>query len=402
MSAPAEDFFVSLDDDFDFSRIVVGEPTTHSFTKGETTIEWTTSDVWVEGPNGEHLPVYFEFAEQNFWGISGNWPLGTDPEDQTLDTIKGFQIAYPLTSLATVKNPTPAEAKTRQILDNIWEISVDAMKRFCSVKDKSKRKVPAPTYSSYMAAKEDENWEEAVKPIYAYSTSKDEKTGKKFIDKEKPQKTYIKLITKKEGRDIQCDTKIYGPGDKQVSPFKYMGTPGKNSIRGDGHPVVHWDGIFWGSHGQKAPYGGSNRLRVSEMNFTPTTDSGVPRRRMLSSNTAPAEIDVSDDEGDDGFVHPMGGASSGKIDDSAFDNNDDDNVSALLDSKKTPPTAVEDESGDDEDQATENEEDNSSEEEEEPTPPPKKSAKTKSAKTKSVAAKKREALLAKRKAKASA
>ena len=290
-----EEIFVSLEDQrsFDWSAVVVEEPVTHSFTKGETTIEWTTSEVYLPGPNGEKLSIYFEMAPQNFWGISGNWPFGTAQEDRTLDTIDGFQICYPLTSLSTVDNPTEAEKTTKHFLDQTWNITVDAMKRFCSVKDKKKRKVPAPTYSAYATTRGDKDWAYAVKPVYDYSYSMDQKTNKKFVDKSKPQKTYIKFVTKGKGSNIRCDTKVFGPGDKLVSPYKYM------SVRGNAHPVIHWDGIFWGSHGQKASYGASVRLRVSEMNFTPTVDSSVPRRRMLAINTAPVEMDVSNGEGED-------------------------------------------------------------------------------------------------------
>ena len=90
-------------------------------------------------------------------------------------------------------------------------------------------------------------------------------------------------------------------------------------IRGVGHPVVHWDGIFCGSHGQKASYGASVRLRVSEMNFTPIEDSSVPHRRMLAPNTSLLEQDVSDNESEDGFDYPMIG-----IDKNAFESSDYD------------------------------------------------------------------------------
>ena len=64
-----------------------------------------------------------------------------------------------------------------------------------------------------------------------------------------------------------------------MSPFRYMG--------------IH--GISWGSHGQKASYGASVRLRVTEMNFTPVFFSSIPRRRMLGSR-----LEVDEHESDDG------------------------------------------------------------------------------------------------------
>ena len=56
-------------------------------------------------------------------------------------------------------------------------------------------------------------------------------------------------------------------------------------VSGFGHPVVRWDGIFWGSHGQTG-YGASARLRVTEMNFTPSEFNSMTSFRMLPSNNA--------------------------------------------------------------------------------------------------------------------
>ena len=65
-------------------------------------------------------------------------------------------------------------------------------------------------------------------------------------------------------------------------------------VHGACHPVVHWNGIFWGSHGQ-ASYGASIRLRVTEMNFSPRLmERSVPRRRMPEPKLDENESD--DDE----------------------------------------------------------------------------------------------------------
>ena len=94
-----EEIFVSLDSNFDWSKVIVEEPETHKFTKGNSSVEWTTSKVYVLGDDGHKLPIYFELAEQNVWGVNGIWSFGTPKEEQSLDKIEGFQIAYPLTSL---------------------------------------------------------------------------------------------------------------------------------------------------------------------------------------------------------------------------------------------------------------------------------------------------------------
>ena len=201
-----------------------------------------------------------------------------------------------MTSPSTVDEPTPAEIATRHTFNMMWETTVDALKKFCEKKKKD-RKVPSPTYNAYMTYKEDgswtnnemtyENWTYEVKPLYDYSTTINQKTGEKYKDYTKPMQTYIKLLTKGKGKNIGCETNSFGPGDKKRSPFKYMG------IHGACHPVVHWDGIFWGPHGP-ASYGASIRLRVTEMNFSPgVMKRSVPHRRMLEPKLDENE---SDDE----------------------------------------------------------------------------------------------------------
>ena len=286
--------------DFDWGSVVVEEPVTKPYTpKRGSTFESVTSEVYFPGPNGEKRPIFVELAPQNFWGVSPTYPYGMRKENQNYDTIDGFHIAYPLTSISTVDNPTEDERITKCNLDEMWEITCEAMQRFCSVK-KEKRKVPPPTYSAFGTAKADEDWSYAVKPLYEHPKTTD-KFGQKVPDLSKPMKMYIKLITSGKGRNLRCFTKIYGPGDKQVSPFKY------NSIRGDGHPIVLWDGIYWGSHGRTS-YGASLRLRLTEMNFTPSQDpSRLSSRRMLPPNKAVSEEEeeVTTEEEEDFLEIPL-------------------------------------------------------------------------------------------------
>lgn len=287
MTSGNDGVFLSIEEQrsFDWATIVVDEPVTKTFVKDGDTIVWTTSKVYAPGANGKKLPIYIELPQQNFRGlyvIDSFNPFGEPTEGGWL---VGYEIFYPLTSYTTVHKPTKAEKTCKRTLDNMWNITVDAMKKFCSVKDKSKRRVPTPTYNSYVKAKDKDDWTHAVKPIYYQGCSKDESTDEWEIDEDKPQLMRIKLLTRGKGHKLRCDTKIYGPGDKEMSPYDCK------LVRGDGHPVIRWDGIFWGSHG-KTGYGASLRFRVTEMNFTPTSDKGynpsdcysVPKRRMLVPN----------------------------------------------------------------------------------------------------------------------
>ena len=66
-------------------------------------------------------------------------------------------------------------------------------------------------------------------------------------------------------------------------------------IHGACHPVVHWDIIFWGPHGQ-ASYGASIRLKVTEMNFSLSVmKRSIHRRRMVP----PVQEKESEDSGTD-------------------------------------------------------------------------------------------------------
>ena len=90
-----EEIFGPIDSIFDWGKVVVEEPVTHTFTKGGSTIEVSTSKVYVLGDNGEKLQIYFEVAELNIFGINGIWPIGTTEYEQSRKNIEGFQICYP-------------------------------------------------------------------------------------------------------------------------------------------------------------------------------------------------------------------------------------------------------------------------------------------------------------------
>ena len=168
------------------------------------------------------------------------------------------------------------------------KITVNALKKFSEA-----RKVPAPTYSSYVISNEENDWSYAVKPIYT-PTKTTNKADVKFIGHNKSERAYIKLVSKGKGKNIKCETMIYGPGDKKLSQSRCIG------VHGICQPVVKWDGIFWGAHGRNS-HGASIRLRVSEMNFTPNVleSSVLSSRRMLPPNPVEEENELDLNESDD-------------------------------------------------------------------------------------------------------
>ncbi len=297
-----DEYFVPLGASLDISSIVIEDPITHSFKKNDTTIEWTTSEVYSYGSNGEKRKIYIQLSKQHTFGVSGSYPLEVAAEDRCLENLEGFQVCYPMTSLKTINNPTDEERATKQIMDDAFDITVDALKRFCEVA-REDRLVPSPTYSAYSTAARDKDWDYAVKRPYEHASSND-KSGKKIKDLSKPRRTYLKFATKGKGAKITCETQIYGPGDKLVTPYHYMSKPGGNSIRGDSDIVIIWDNIFWGAHGRSS-HGASLRFRVAQMNFTPTAGTTLTTRRLLPPNTTPAELDIDDETEADYFAPPV-------------------------------------------------------------------------------------------------
>jgi hypothetical protein len=304
------EIFIPLGEDFDWSSVVISEPETQSFAKkGQEPIKSTTSKAYVLGPNGEKLSIYFQIATQKVWGINGNWQMGTPKELQTPETLKGFQIGYPLTSTETFTEPTDDEIHTKHCFDEIKRICFEAVAAECEnprSKKSETRKVAAATYNSYKTNKDDEP-DAILKPIYEYPNLIDKTSKKKTgLNKEKPQVAYLKLVTRGQSPNLVCATQIFGPGDKLMNPMKYMRfSETDKAILTEVDPVIHFEGIFYGPHGDK-PYGASIKLRIVQMNIRlAVMESSLPKRRMLPANTA-VEVDSDDDDGTvGGFQSPI-------------------------------------------------------------------------------------------------
>ena len=310
MSRSNNPVYVSLHSDFDWSLVHVEEPKCNEINKAGNPITWHTSSVYVKGANGEKRPIYFQLEQQMLWGISGIWPVGTDRADQTLDTLEGYQITYPMTTINTVNSPTINELKTQKIFDNIRRVTSEAMQRFCKAEKERKKKnpsqppiIPSPTYTSYLGAIEEDNIEAAVKPIYSLATRKDPSTGKSVVDASIPKKAYIKLkYYKKKADDVgipKCTATIKGPGNKIVSVQKYLQHAQSTSTLGTAKCVIQWEDIYWGAHG-KSPYGCNARIKVVEINYTPEAKTTNSDYNFLGPNDSPG-----DEEEDDDFPSPI-------------------------------------------------------------------------------------------------
>ena len=114
--------------------------------------ECTTSKVYILEKD-KKLPIYLELAPQRTFGINGIWPF--DDKYKSLDKLEDFQLTYPTTSLQIMGDKcTDEEHKTIHVFNNMFERTVEALKRFCKV-PKKQRKVPSPTHNVYRKAKVD-------------------------------------------------------------------------------------------------------------------------------------------------------------------------------------------------------------------------------------------------------
>lgn len=299
-----KEVFISLNDtDFDWSRIVISEPTTKIIAKqgGGGSISNTTARAYILSSTGKELPVYFQGAPQMTWGINGSWDMNVPRTQQTLENMKGFQINYPLTSNETMKNPTPAEIQTKKCFDECHKAAVAAVIKECKKpendpknQDNKTRTVPLVTVKSFKGSSDDD----FMKPAYNWQKSTDKQTQSRDIDMKKPKSTYIKLASSagQSGAPPKCQAEIYGPGDKLVSPFKYMKIKETDkTIVTEVEPVIHFEGIYYGQHGDSG-CGASAKFRIVQMNIKPIAfQSSLPSRKLLSSNTA-TELDLSDDD----------------------------------------------------------------------------------------------------------
>ncbi|HMP28120.1 MAG TPA: hypothetical protein PKD85_00885 [Saprospiraceae bacterium] len=277
-------------EDFDVSRLIHKEPETSSFTMGQTQISITMSAARYLDDEDRECLLYFSGPPQQCFGVSYMYDMEVKKEDQTPDNAKGFQLMYPVTSLKTVSKPTPEEKAYDDMIESLWQAAVDSGREEAA-KDDDECLIPNSSVNSFIAAEKKKKWDQAVKKPAEYPKTQD----KKSIDVSKPKRQYVKLISSGKGETLKALTPFYGPGNKKYNAVKYI------SKRGIVEPCFLYEGIYYGSHGPRAPHGASLRFKLAEANFTEIASSqGVPSHRMLSKNSAPSEgSEEGPDEGPD-------------------------------------------------------------------------------------------------------
>jgi hypothetical protein len=254
--------------------------------------------------------IRLELFPRKTYGIFPSYPFGMDKKLQGPETINGYQFTYTLTSPETVNSPTKEEKYTIEIFDYISELMWE---KLCEEVDKEDDSViPPVSKNCYLGAnkKSGVNKSYAIKPIYEYPNKQDDGPSankKKEKDTSQPLRIYMKLNCFGSGSSLKCFTKIYGPGNKLVSPAKY------HKVQCTIHPVLQLKKIFWGSHG-KNTHGCSLNMHVSEMNIVPIAREG---QRFLAPNPAPEEEE--EDETQSFFHNPMGNEAPSKPDPSSFE-----------------------------------------------------------------------------------
>lgn len=288
-------------EDFDPSRVIVKDPVKNEFKIGEQKISTTTSAGKYLNDDGVECTLYITAPEQNCFGISYNYPMGTNEDDKVPENAKGLQICYPLTSLSTVNDPTESEQAFRNTIMALWQASVDKGREEA---EKDEPGIPGVSVNSFTAAAKKGTWEKAVKVPFSRPRNKEDK---KTFDLSKPESMYVKLVTTGQGPAMKALTPFYGPGDKKLNALRFA------DVRGKIEPCFMWEGVYYGAHGPEAPQGASLRFKLVEANYTPQTLSSLPHHRMLSKNSAPEEEGDTypparvprDEEGEDtGFSAP--------------------------------------------------------------------------------------------------
>lgn len=276
--------------DFDRSRLVLHEPKTMSFTMGQTEVKMTTSDARYLDEEGRECLLYIAAPPQQCFGVSYTYPMEIKEADQSPDNAKGFQVAYPVTSLQTVDSPLESEQAYIDLVEQLWEAAVEQGREEAEKDDDCL--IPSSSVNSFIAAAKKGKWEMAVKRPCEYPKTKD----KKSLDTTKPMRQYVKLISTGKDKTLKAKTPFYGPGEKKYNAVKFI------SKRGIIEPCFWFEGIYYGSHGPTASHGASLRFKVAEANYTEVSGAtGVPSKKLLRRNTnkPTGEEDDGSQEGPD-------------------------------------------------------------------------------------------------------
>ncbi len=200
-------------------------------------------------------------------------PVGSDAAK---DFLSGVQITYPMTSLLTLNKPTDEEKAFKKNMDIIYE---SAFEHGVAESKKPDTKIPPTVARDFKNAGakfppkkgEPHPAHEMMRPLYEYPKNKE----KNALDKTKPQRMYVELMTRLKGRKMIVETPFNLPGQVKRNPMGYVGKSGNLE------PVFVLEGINF-VPGKK--FAAGVKVKLYEANFTPVNRSRHDES-FLSPNT---------------------------------------------------------------------------------------------------------------------
>lgn len=289
---------------------MMDRPSTEKFTMNGAPLAVTKSKNRYLNDNDEPVILYIQAPTQRIgqFGIQYNFAMGAPEEvKKNILNAEGMQLHYPLTSMQTVKEPTPEETAFRECLDKIWKLTCEHAEKMW-VEDKklkgNDRFLNGPSRNSISSVMgsdpEDRNWKEAVKFPYSPKKTKDG-----VIDHTKPLEMYMKMLKTGKKEKLNILTRIYAKDeDGEMVPHNATQFVGRQGMI---TPVVMLDDTFWGAHGTTS-VGVSCAYTVVQADFEEMVSTKyVPEERI--SRSSPSQSSVPD-------VRLTAPAKAKKVDDS--------------------------------------------------------------------------------------
>lgn len=275
--------------------------------------------------NGVKKELYLIAPEQYTFGVSPNYndlpkdiPKGT-PESTAY--LTGYQVSYPMNSMDTIHSPTEDEKIFKENIDAIYET---AFKYVASECKKKSCVLPKPVMSGFKTADADGQPEDALRPLYSFSKKKDSDE----LDKSKPARMYIPLMSHGKGVKLVLDTPFYPYGKRQPkNPLHYL------DKRGNIRPIIRIVSLTL-SGGKN--YSGSFKIEVYEADYTPVNNTQHTRRLL------PVNENANEEEAETTALPPP---EFREVDNTSGDESNDDFVEEPI----SPPNLVNDSESEEED-----------------------------------------------------
>ena len=249
-------------------NLFIKPPFKTKISKGSLPISFSVSDGYYSDDNVTQFKLYLILPPRDLFGFNESHPLG---QESRPDNLNGYTIGWQLYSSVTM--PTEEDLLCESAFDafynRIWQQCKELEAKHGKDSTKWDLSVPKSMKPSIM----EDDPTDFLKPILEFPKIKDAKgVVTEEVDTTKSKRAYFKLETRGEGEKMSVETDVYqGFSDDKsldikVHPRDFIGSRMKAEI------ALRWDGIFWGTHGNK-PYKASLRMKVAEIRFVLTQGS---------------------------------------------------------------------------------------------------------------------------------